>query len=284
MDYVNGLLSLIPSAVEYLLLKEVLPARIKESIRHEFDQKIETAKSDLRRGEEALRADLKRKEDEISSIRNAGLFVMGNRHTSLDRRRLEATERVWSAVVQYGPVKMLARFSERINMEVALNTAAITGTEGESVRQFAEGLLKASGAVLENLPKSPESERPFLTSQAWKAYTALNGTLGLIMVQFAALRFGTGNKSLKEPNALLTLVKSVLPHQADYVDRYNAASLPFLISELEERLLAELISGLDGSTTDQQAIGQAAKIAKSTLDQSSTLIDLAVPNVPGLAR
>jgi hypothetical protein len=56
------------------------------------------------------------------------------------------------------------------------------------------------------------------------------------------------------------LLKSALPHQAEYIDKYDAGAYHFLLDELEEKLLAELKKAIDGSEIDQASIERADEI------------------------
>lgn len=65
---------------------------IENGIRSSFDTKLEKLKGDLRKEEEAFKAEIKRKDDELSSLRSNVLSIVSNRHQHLDKRKLEAAE------------------------------------------------------------------------------------------------------------------------------------------------------------------------------------------------
>jgi hypothetical protein len=82
--------------------------RIKRSVQHRFDEKIEELRSTLRRSEDQFRARLQSKETEISALRTWVLGGAANRQTLLDKRRFDAVERVWTTVIDMAPLMRLA--------------------------------------------------------------------------------------------------------------------------------------------------------------------------------
>ncbi len=60
-----------------------------------------------------------------------------------------------------------------------------------------------------------------------------------------------------------TLLKAALPHQTQFIDKYDSAGYHYLLDELEEKLLGELRKMLDGVESDEAIIAQSAKIMKA---------------------
>jgi hypothetical protein len=69
-------------------------AKVEKGIQHNFDQKLEELRAQLRRDEEQLKADLRTRDDEIAALRSGALSGMASRQAALDKRRLEAIEKV----------------------------------------------------------------------------------------------------------------------------------------------------------------------------------------------
>jgi hypothetical protein len=82
---------------------------------------------------------------------------------------------------------------------------------------------------------------------------------------------------LADPKAILDMVKSVLPHQSSYIDEYGTTGLPYLIEELEEKLLAEIIASLESTTSDARSVERAAAILKAVEVAASTEPQMVVP-------
>jgi hypothetical protein len=137
-------------------------AKVEKGIQHNFDQKLEELRAQLRRDEEELKADLRSRDDEIAALRSGALSGMVSRQAALDKRRLEAVEKLWSAVIDRWQWKNLARLVGSMNMEYTLNAAAQQNEEGRKPREFAEVIWKTAG-LDDNLKplESVDKERPF---------------------------------------------------------------------------------------------------------------------------
>ena len=246
-------------------------ARVEKAVQHNFDAKLENLRAGVRKEEEVLRADLQAKGEQIAALRGGALSGLANRYAALDKRRLEAIDKLWTATVKLAQFKMAAKMTGSIKMEVALDAAAAQDSEGAKLRLFATTIWNASG--LENLKanESPHTERPYLPTLIWAHYSAYSQVLGHAVAQLAAMRTGVGAKLLADPKPMLDLVKSALPHQTEFIEKYGTAALTYLIDELEETLLREIQRNLHNPDADQASLEQSAAILKAadTLAKSS---------------
>jgi hypothetical protein len=78
--------------------KNWITARITKGVQHNFDVKHEELRATLKASEEELKSDLREKEVEIGILRNTVLSGSASRQALLDKRRLEAVEKIWTAV------------------------------------------------------------------------------------------------------------------------------------------------------------------------------------------
>lgn len=238
-------------------------AKVEKAIQHNFDTKLEALRAGFRMDEEALRAELQAKGEQIAALRGGALSGLASRKAAIDQRRLEALDRVWAAATNKAQYKSAARMSASINMDVALDAAAKQDAEGAKLREFATVIWNAAG--LENLKAydSAHSERPFLPPLVWALYSALSQVLSHPVAQLAAMRTGAGGKALIDPKPMLDLVKSALPHQTAFIDQFGVGGLAYLIDELEEALLREIQRALHNPNVDQASLEQAAAILKA---------------------
>jgi hypothetical protein len=105
---------IIPNAVAVIAIVAVfanriwLKASIERSVQHGFDVRIEGWRAELRRSEEELKSGLRTQETEISTLREGVLSGRNQRQALLEKRRFDAIERVWQALVALGPYKSLS--------------------------------------------------------------------------------------------------------------------------------------------------------------------------------
>lgn len=262
-----GWLAAITSSTATAILGIVIgtyyKAKVEKAIQHNFDAKLETLRANLRKDEEELRADLKAKGEQIAALRGGALSGLANRYTALDKRRLEAIDRVWTAVVGQHLSKMAAKMAGVIDMESALNAAAKKDAEGEKFREFANVIWLAAGLDNVKAEEKPYSERPFLPPLVWALYAAYDHIISHSIAQLAAMRNGIDNNSLSNPKPILELVRSALPHQVAFINSAGVGQLTQLIDELEETLLQEIKAALHNPDADQANLQQAAAILKA---------------------
>lgn len=70
------------------LSRNLIETRLRASVQHEFNEKLETLRADLRKSEERFKSDLRAKESEIEALRSGALSGLISRQVVLDKRRL----------------------------------------------------------------------------------------------------------------------------------------------------------------------------------------------------
>src|SRR6267378_3038276 len=161
-------------------------AKVEKGIQHNFDQKLEELRAKLRRDEEELKAGLHSRDDEIAALRSGALSGMASRQAALDKRRLEAIEKLWSAVIDRWQWKNLARMAGSLNMDNLLDAAAQENEEGPKLRSFAEVIWKTTGLENPKLLETVDKERPFLPPMTWALFSAYRQVLNLPAAQIMA--------------------------------------------------------------------------------------------------
>lgn len=81
-------------------------------------------------------------------------------------------------------------------------------------------------------------------------------------MRLQALKFGVGPQDFVDDKGVANLIKAVLPHQADLVDKFGAPGYFLLVEQLEAKLIQDLKAMLSGVEGDQESIEQAAEIVR----------------------
>jgi hypothetical protein len=98
---------------------------------------------------------------------------------------------------------------------------------------------------------------------------------------------GVGVPNLDElfaKDSIRNLLKAVLPHRAQFIDRNEPHTYHYLLDEIEQNLLTELQKILRGEEQDSAGIEQAARImetARRSLSQEPAVAasGIAVPSL-----
>lgn len=241
--------------------RHLIETRLKASVSHEFNGKLEALRSQFRESEERLKADLQAKEGEIGALRSGALTAMASRQVALDKRRLQAIDQLWSAVSRLAPAKAVVNMMAPINFDVAAERAV---KEPRLRQVFAE--LSGNVDISKLDQSAAHRARPFVTPMAWALYSALSAVVSQALLRAAVLRSGVDPKGLLKKDTLPQLLKSVLPGMADHIDQYGSLSDPFILEQLEAELLKELQRMAAGAASDQASVERAAEIMKRVAD------------------
>ncbi len=260
MSIPEWVLSALSSSILILvvgwLCRQLIATRLKASVQHEFDQKLEAIRTDLRKSEETFKADLRAKEDQIAALQSGALAGMASRQAALDKRRLEAIDQLWAGVETLTPFKLPALWLQTFDFVKALKESSDNPTARKLFLDFAPNLS------IQSFPKvDVHRARPFVSDMAWALFSAYRAILGYATVQLYILRMGQEELAdLLDPNTVHKLILVALPHYSDYIEKHNDKAYPYIVEPLEAALLEELQRMLSGEESDKKSVEQAAKI------------------------
>lgn len=254
--------SLIPTAVLAFVLylgRNWIKAGIEKSVQYRFDAKIETLRTELRHNEERFISELRMKEAEISALRDGVLSGRANRQALLDKRRIEAVERVWRAVMELAPYKVISAQMTVIKFDAAAEDTP----QNPDLRKF----FKTIGNVIPDRkpPDNPaKNEQPFVSPIAWAHFSAYQAVLVHAYLMVKVLEWGIKDAgNLIKTESVGDLLKTALPYMKQYIDEHGSAGYHYLLDKLEAKLLAELRIMLEGEDIDKASVEQSAKIMKA---------------------
>jgi hypothetical protein len=239
------------------LLRNLILTRLKATVQHEFDAKLESLRADLRKSEEAFKADLRVKEGDIHALREGALSGMAVRHATLDKRRLEAIDHLWSVVGELAPFKAAASILSVVRFEASLEEAA----KDPKVRKIFEDIGKPLEASSHPKLQAHES-RPYVSEMAWALFSAYRSILAISTGQLLLLQHGLNKPKLLKTAETCKLVAVALPEYKDYIEEYGHSGLYHLLEPLEEKLMKELQRIMRGEESDITSVEQAARIMK----------------------
>jgi hypothetical protein len=228
------------------LLRKLISTRLAASVAYEFNQKIE-----------AIRAELKAKENEISALRSGALNAITSRQIAIDQRRLEAVDQLWAAAMEIAEAKGISSLMAIIKYENSVKEAE----RNPKFRAIFDTL--GGGFDLNNLNLSGASKaRPFVSPMAWAYFSAYQAIAMQAVAKFHVLRLGVGVADVVDTKLVKKLVIAALPHRERYIEEYGDAAYHYLLEELENLLLSELGVGIGWSESDRDNVQRAAEIVR----------------------
>jgi hypothetical protein len=252
----------LPAAL--FVARHWLKANIEKSVQYQFDAKLETLRSEFHKSEERFKQELQSKEAEISALRDS---VMGGRTTRqafIDKRRVEAVEHLWAAFVALSPYYVVSSFMSVLEIENASERAP----RDPQLRKFFE-ILSGSVANVKAPDSLPKIEQLFVSPLAWAYFSAYQTVVMIAYAVAKALEAGLEDvHKLVKMNGANKMLKTALPHQSEYIDKYGFKGYHFLLDELEGKLILALRQTLEGEELDQASIIRSAEIIKMVKEVS----------------
>ncbi len=247
-----------------------LKALVEKGVQHGFDRQIEQLKSQIRS-----------KEEDIKSLRTGALANMATHHEELDRRRIKAVENLWAATVFERRFEMITSFMAILSVPAI--EKAFEAQEDE-MKLFLNTIWEASSVekLLQEQRPLADSERLFVPPKAWMAYEALRLISSRAVATVGLLRAGLKSDVLNKSDDANTIIKSVLPHQSEYLIKYPDAGPYYLKKQLEEVIFVELTTVFSSSESYKKAVEDASGILKHVSEK--TAVDLPIPVPEELKR
>ena len=241
------------------LARSLIITRLKNSVKNEFDSKLEI-----------LRSDLKSKEAQIESLRSGAMAGLLTRQGALYERKLQAIDQIWSSVKELEKAKYISATLGMLKFEKCAKESA----RNPKFRQLIEtigGNFDPNSLDLSGAKKA----RPFLTSLAWAYYSAYSAVIMQAVAVMQVLKIGVDDaeKFLNFENTN-SLLKTVLPSSAEYIDKYGMAGHHHLLDEIEQLLLMELKNIQEGKDDDKENARRAAEINKEVEKVSKELAEM----------
>ncbi|WP_431687048.1 hypothetical protein [Hahella sp. NBU794] len=246
IDWIPALSSTGLLAVVVWLCRNLISNRLTRSVEYEFNQKIER-----------LRADLRAKENEIETLRSGALSALASRQIAVDKRRLEAVDQLWTATMALNPARAISNWLSVLNFESAAKAAENDPNVRRLFEMFGSNFDPNSLNAVE-----AQKARPFVSPMAWATYSALLTVSVHAIMRWQVLKGGLGKDDFANTESINKLLKTVLPRQEAYIDKYGPEGYHYLLEEIEKKLLSELQSMLSGTSADKENVERAAEIVK----------------------
>jgi hypothetical protein len=244
-------------ALGLYLCRDIILAWLSRKVQFGVEEQLEQVRADLRKSEERLKSELRSNESEIAALREVALGAMASRRAALDKRRLEAVEKVWASVCSFGSMKLSSAVLAQVDVQ-KMAKAGVTNAPG--VADFFKAVIKPVDPAKLNVAAD---ERPFVSPKAWALFTAYQAILVFDYMQVLTLSNGLDASKFITNKKVDELIKAALPHFSDFVDKFGAGGYYYVLDPLEQQLLDELRKMLDGSEIDAASVADAAKILQA---------------------
>lgn len=247
LNWIPALTTTSVFAVLAWLSRSLIITRLTNSVKHEFDSKIEKLKSDL-----------SAKEAQIESLRNGAMSGFITRQNTLYLRQLQAIDEIWHSVKELEKAKHISARLATLKFDECAKESA----KNPNFREFIEAI--GGNFNIEDIDLSgAKKSRPFLTPLAWAYFSAYSSVIMLAVTKLKVLKIGVDNpEKYFNFESTKNLLKKVLPLRSEYIDKSDTSTHHYFLDEIEELLLMELQNIQKGIEVDKENATRAAEIIK----------------------
>lgn len=265
-----GISLLVPIIIFFT--RSILVAYINEKTRANFENQIEGVRSELRRTEDAFRAELQSKERYLATLVDSAIADQSGRRERIAARKIEALESIWQKFGALGKLKASAIFYQNFKIEAIEKEAK----NNQNLQSFLKDMAKYDLSEVAASTK-PTFERLYIPEIVWAIYSAYSSILFTIGIHLHAMSLG-----IEDPGKLIswdklhTTVTSVLPHQAKFLEEYGQTAFPMLLDEIEQSMLKEIRKALENHDIDQESLERAKRIIEAAQSLSASNVPSAL--------
>lgn len=269
MEWVPAISTTSLLVIVLWLSRNLVFERLKGSVRHEYEEKIENVRTELRKSEGAFRSKLKEKESQIDALRNGALSGIVSRQDKLYQRKILAVEQLWKAVVSLAPAKNISTWVATIKFDVAAKEAA----KNPQLREMFSVLDGFIDLKKINVQEADFS-RPFLSPLVWALFSAYRSIVLNAVFKMQSLKSGI-DKDFTNVEGVTNVVKAALPEYESYIEEHGINAFHYLLDILESKIISELENMLSGEAADKESIERASRILKESerLMETNSAVD-----------
>ncbi|MCI0420645.1 MAG: hypothetical protein L0312_15700, partial [Acidobacteria bacterium] len=229
MDWIPAISTSALLALALWLTRNLVLTRLTKSVQHEFDAKLETLRAVLRKNEEEFKAELRRKDDEITAIRTAAMTALASSQAEVERRRIQAVDQLWNGVKVLSSGKWAASVLSTLKIDIV--SAHI---ENDPKLQQVIGVMALN---IDEIPKlwtgsEAHAARPYVSPMAWALFSAYQAIMGFAVSLLAMLKQGLPAEKFFDQKGIANILKAALPEHGEYIDRYGSAGYFYLLDQL----------------------------------------------------
>ena len=238
------------------LSKNLIITRLTNSVKHEYDAKLETLRASNKVIEQTLQAEIQKRDSEITSIRDSALSGLDHRKSLLFERQLNAVDSLWQANIALSSAKMVSTMMSRMKIGEVSKTIEYDTKLQDFFKMIGQNVdLEKLGSV------QSSNLRPFVSEPIWAYFSACQSIVLHYVVLAKMFELGLGEKMTKS-DELVTLITKVLPHQKVFIEEYRIEGAFLLLEEIEGKLLKEIQDFLAGKGTSEARLKEASEIIK----------------------
>jgi hypothetical protein len=245
----------VTSGLLMWLFKEWLSTRLKTSIQHEYDRKLETFKTELKTQQELAILNIKTAVAREAAFHSAAHASFAEGQKASMERKLNAVDRLWGSVLQLrGGLPPVLTF-----MDVMTVDEYRGAKDHPTFRALTTDLTPEKLATL--TVKSIEEARPFVGEYMWAVFFSYQAIFLRILFLLHLGRTDAEKIEWHKDTGTRGLIQAVLlPNELKAFDQLQFGKVSWLQQRLEAKILAAAQKVISGEAFGAESLEQAMLI------------------------
>ena len=241
------------------LARNWISIRLKQSIEHEYSQKLETYKHTLKADHEIAVEKLKASNSQDSAIRTAATTSFSEGHKAAHEKRLQAIETTWKAIIY-----IRSNTPDAVNkLDILVSTEFQEFLTNASLKKSLDELDYESlvSSMFAKQVDEVEIIRPFIGEYIYSlfyTYRAITGRVAYVLI--SGRDAGVINIWYKDAGVRQLISAFMTKEESDYFDKVDCGKFSWLRSLIEQKMLAQMNRIISGVESGNLALEQAHNI------------------------
>ena len=251
-------LPVLTSGFVIWLFREWISTRLKASIQHEYDQKLETHKASLKSQNEASFLELKNGIDQRFTLYQAAQTSFAEGQKAAIERKLDSLEKLWNEILRLKNERpTLVGFFNFFSVEEYKHAPNTKG-----YRDLAQGCsLEKIAEYLGNRDYPVEKVRLYVGEYLWSMFFAYRQIMGRITYLLSLSLEDAKNAEWHKDNSIRQVLEAVLSeNELVEFESIRLGKISWLEQRLESKILAASQKIISGEELGAEALKQAELI------------------------
>ena len=262
-DYIISILSsaVVSGALVGILIwlsREWMSARIKGSIQHEYDQKLEAHKAQLKAENEVAFLELRSAIEREAALHAAAHASFSEGQKAAMERKLNAVDRLWGQVIHLrGSLPPILTFIDVLTVDEYKGTKdhpTFQALSGELSPEKVAGMISKEDAPIENV-------RPYVGEYMWAIFFSYQAIMLRLLFLLHLGRDDAAKIEWHKDSGVRQLMEAVLrKKEIEEFDAMQFGKVSWLQRQLESKILTASAKVISGEEFGEEALKQARLI------------------------
>lgn len=254
------------------LYRDLLLKWLYRRVEHDFSERIEIIKSGLRKHEQEMQSHLSGNQKRIEALYGTVLALSSERQSTLDKRRIEAVERIWKSAVSHSTASASLKLLEPLKFEELQKSSPSDLTKiGKMYELLGTTFGVANLAETDDRLRLASEERPFVSVTVWANYSAFHALIIHGVMMMTLLSKNAFDPKFVNIDQIRDVIKKVLPHHGGNIDTHGISYCYLCAPELLDALLLAVQQDLEGKHQDAADVARANEILKAVYNLNASI-------------